>query len=622
MRYNSRVATRGVPMTVLDAQAEGAAIAAFVAGRTVPRLFRDTVAARPDAVALRWKDGDGWGEWTWRDYADRACRVAAGLGSLGVGRGDRVVVLMRNRPEFHVADVATMLLGATPISIYNSSAAEQLEYLIGHCGATVAIVEGGDYLARMLAVRDRLPSVREIVAIDGPGDSAGDDSVRRWSDLVASEPVDLDAAAVVARPEDLATVIYTSGTTGPPKGVMIDHSNVCWTVECLRRAFGEHDPNGSRIVSYLPMAHIAERMVSHYQGIAFGYEVTTCPEAGSVAQYLPAVRPQLFFGVPRVWEKIYAGVQAVAAADPAREADFRHALEVGAEAAACRARGEPLSAELAARYAPIEETVLGPVRAFLGLDQVASAQSGAAPLPVEILEFFRALGLELSEIYGLSETSGPMTWTPFRVRPGTVGPPIPGCEVVLGEDDEVLCRGGNVFRGYLDDPAKTADAIDGDGWFHSGDIGVFDDAGYLRIVDRKKELIITAGGKNISPANLEAALKASPLIGQVCVIGEARPFVSALLVLDPEVATAWAARNGIDATSLAELSRDPRVVAEIERIVGEANTHFSQVEQVKKFTLLPEEWSADSEELTPTMKLKRRGVAAKYAAEIEAMYAR
>ena len=279
-----------------------------------------------------------------------------------------------------------MLLGATPISIYNSSAAEQLEYLIGHCGATVAIVEGGDYLARMLAVRDRLPSVREIVAIDGPGDSAGDDSVRRWSELVASEPVDLDAAAVVARPEDLATVIYTSGTTGPPKGVMIDHSNVCWTVECLRRAFGEHDPNGSRIVSYLPMAHIAERMVSHYQGIAFGYEVTTCPEAGSVAQYLPAVRPQLFFGVPRVWEKVYAGVQAVAAADPAREADFRHALEVGAEAAACRAAGRAaLRRARGAVRTRSRRPCSGRVRAFLGLDQVASAKSGAAPLPVEIL---------------------------------------------------------------------------------------------------------------------------------------------------------------------------------------------------------------------------------------------
>jgi len=256
---------------------------------------------------------------------------------------------------------------------------------------------------------------------------------------------------------------------------------------------------------------------------------------------------------------------------------------------------------------------------MLGLDQITAPISGAAPLPIEVLGFFRALGLEFSEIYGLSETSGPMTWAPFRVRPGTVGPPIPGCEVVLADDGEVLCRGGNVFRGYLNDPEKTAEALDDDGWLHSGDIGVFDEAGYLKIVDRKKELIITAGGKNISPANIESALKAFPLIGQACVIGDGRPFVSALIVLDPEVAPAWAREHGISG-DLAELAHDPVVRGEVEREVAEANKRFSNVERVKKFTLLGEEWLPDSEELTPTMKLKRRGIHARYAAEIESMY--
>jgi long-chain acyl-CoA synthetase len=591
---------------------------AAVVGQTVPRLFAATVAERPDAVALRWKDGEGWAEWTWGEYAELACRVARGLAGLGVGRGDRVVLMMRNRPEFHVTDVAVLLLGATPISIYNSSAPEQVQYLTGHCHARAAVVEDGDYLARLTSVRDALPELAEVVLLDGDP-LAG---VHAFTDLLAASPVDLGDASTVARPDDLATVIYTSGTTGPPKGVMIDHTNVCWTVQSLRLAFGDLDPTGSRLVSYLPMAHIAERMTSHYQGMAFAFEVTTCPEAGAVAQYFPETRPQLLFAVPRVWEKVYAGVQAVVALDPAREEDFRRALDAGAEAVAYRARGEALPTDVAARFEAAETAVLRPVRELLGLDQILSAISGAAPLPIEILRFFRALGVQLSEIYGLSESSGPITWAPFQVIPGTVGPPIPGCEVVLGGDGEVLCRGGNVFRGYLDDPGKTADALDAEGWLHTGDIGVFDDDGYLRIVDRKKELIITAGGKNISPANLEAALKSFPMIGQACVVGEGRPFVSALLVLDSEVAPAWARRHGIDVSTPAALASNPELIAEVTRLVGEANRHFSQVEQIKKFTLLPDEWTPDSEELTPTMKLKRRGVTAKYAAEIEKMYER
>ena len=365
-----------------------AELAAVVAGRTVPGLFAACVAERPDAVALRWKEGDGWAEWTWSEYADRACRMAAGLAGLGVGRGDRVVLMMRNRPEFHVADIGALLVGATPISIYNSSAPEQVQYLAGHCRARLAIVEDHDYLERVLEVRDELPGLEEVVADrrrPHPTASAA------WPTLLGSDPVDLATAAAIAQPDDLATVIYTSGTTGPPKGVMLDHANVCWTVESLRRAFGDHDPTGSRLVSYLPMAHIAERMMTHYQGIAFGYEVTTCPEAGAVAQYLPAVRPQLFFAVPRVWEKMYAGLQACSPRTPTAKRSSS-ALDAGAEAAACRARDEPLPADLVARYEPAETSMLRPVRALLGLDQVESAISGAAPLPVEILRFFRALG--------------------------------------------------------------------------------------------------------------------------------------------------------------------------------------------------------------------------------------
>ncbi len=608
----------GLGRARLPAMTTSEEIAADVEGSTVATRFRDTVRQHGDRVALRWKDGDGWGELTWAEYADRACRLATALAGLGVVQGERVVLMMRNRPEFHIADVATMLLGATPVSIYNSSAPEQVEYLVRHCGAVVAIVEDIDYLERVLKVREQLPALDAVAIIDDDGRAPAD--VLQWADLVRSDPIDLDVAAGTAKPDDLATIIYTSGTTGPPKGVMLDHANIVWTVESLMRCWPEV-PYFSRMVSYLPMAHIAERMTSHYQGIVGVFEVTTCPEPSQVASYLPQVRPEVMFAVPRVWEKIHAGVLALAGADPNQQAMLDAALPVGARESEFRARGEALPADLAAEYEqarPVLDFVLG----LLGLDQIRAAISGAAPLPVEAIRFFRALGMEMSEIYGLSETSGPMTWAPFRVKVGTVGPPIPGCEVRLADDGEVLARGGNIFRGYLNDAERTAEALDADGWLHTGDIGVFDDDNYLKIVDRKKELIITAGGKNISPANLESALKSFPLIGQAAVIGDNRPFISALLVLDPEVAPAWATKQGLASTALADLARDPAVLAEIERNVDDANKRFSNVERIKKFTLLGEEWLSDSEELTPTMKLKRRGITAKYGAEIEAMYAR
>jgi long-chain acyl-CoA synthetase len=371
------------------------------------------------------------------------------------------------------------------------------------------------------------------------------------------------------------------------------------------------------------MAHVAERMTSHYQGITMGYEVTTCPEAGRVASYLPDVRPQIFFAVPRVWEKIHSSVQGVlAASGPEQQRRFTDALEVGRRVDEIRSRGGEPPADLDAALQEAEAATLRPARELLGLDQLVTAVSGAAPLSRDVLWLFRSLGVPLSEIYGLSESSGPLCWEPFRVRVGTVGPAIPGLEVRLGDDGEVLCRGGNVFRGYLDDPEKTAEAIDGDGWLHTGDIGKFDEDRYLRIVDRKKELIITAGGKNVSPANLEAALKSIPLVGQALVVGDNKPYIAALLVLDGELAPSWGKAHGIDDLSLRALAGNPEVIAEVQRGVDEAMRHFNHAEAVKKFVLLGDEWLPDSEELTPTMKLKRRAIHEKYAAEIASLYTR
>jgi long-chain acyl-CoA synthetase len=589
-----------------------------VRGQTVPTRFVQTVRATPDAIALRWKDGDTWRHWTWADYAERATRLAAGLRDLGVARGDRVVLMMRNRPEFHVADMATLLLGATPISIYNSSAPEQVQYLVGHCEARVGILEDDGYLERFQAVRAELPKLEHLITIEAAGSRP--DDVLDWHDLLDAVPLDLEAAAGIAQPGDIATVIYTSGTTGPPKGVLLDHLNVCWTIESLRLSLGDLAVAGRRVVSYLPMAHIAERMTSHYQAVALGYEVSTCPDGGAIAQYLPEVRPEIFFSVPRVWEKMHSGIIAIAAADPERKQQLETALGIGLKASDYRARGEELPDDLHAEWEAVDREGLALVRSIIGLDECIAAISGAAPIAVEVFDFFRALGVPISEIYGMSESSGPMTWAPFRIKAGAVGPEIPGSEVKLAEDGEVIARGGNVFRGYLNDPEKTAEALDADGWLHSGDIGVFDDEGYLRIVDRKKELIITAGGKNVSPANLEAALKAQELIGQACVIGEGRPFIAALVVLDPDVAPGWASRHDIHATSIAELADHPEVVAEVDREMRVAMEGFNQAESVKKVKVLCDEWLADSEELTPTMKLKRRGIASKYAREIEAFY--
>jgi long-chain acyl-CoA synthetase len=583
----------------------------------VPRLFRTTVEARPDAVALRWTDGTP-GALTWSQYADQACRVAAGLRDLGVGPGDRVVLMVRNRPEFHIADVATLLVGATPVSIYNSSAPEQVEYLAGHSEATVAITGEIAFLERFLKVRSSLPDLRHLVVVDDPNGLAPGDTTA-FADLASAAPLDFGEASEVARPEDLVTLIYTSGTTGPPKGVMITNTNLCWVVESMNRAL-ELDLAGWREVSFLPMAHIAERLMTHYFHIAHGTDVTTCPDPTQLAVYLRQVRPEFFLGVPRVWEKIYAGIQAALSADPEKKAGFDKALEVGAKAAQFRNRGEALPPELQAAWEQVDAAAFSNVRSLVGLDCMQVALTGAAPIPRRVLDFFINIGVPLSEVYGMSECTGPMTWTPYRIKPGSVGPPIPGQELKLLDDGEVCCRGGNVFPGYLKDPERTAECLDADGWLHSGDIGVMDEDGYVTIVDRKKELIITAGGKNISPANLEAAIKSFPLVGQACAVGDGRAFMAALIVLDPDVAPAWAKSHGIEAADLTELAAHPEVVAEVQRCIDEANARFSQVEKIKKFTILPAEWPPDSEELTPTMKLKRRGVLTKYADEIEALY--
>jgi long-chain acyl-CoA synthetase len=582
---------------------------------TIPGRFRATVEREGSRVALRHRRGKAWESITYTEYGDAVARAAAGFAALGVRSGDRIVLMLRNIVEFHILDMAAYFCGATPVSIYNSSSADQVAYLAGHCEAVVAVVEDAGFRRRFDAVRDQLPALRQIVSVR---DDSGDVT---YEQLLGHPPVDLRSAAARTQPGDLATVIYTSGTTGPPKGVMLTHASISAAIGALAEAGGKDEEwfRGKRMVSYLPMAHIAERLSSHYSGAFRGYEITACPDLAELGSYLREVHPNIFFGVPRVFEKLYAGVLAVLGADPVKADRFSDAIRTALPLRMAVAWDRDTQKDRDT-LRMLDDAVFSGVRAVLGFDEVELAVAGAAPISRELLEWYQSLGVPLSELYGMSESSGPMTWEPFRIKPGTVGPALPGTEVRLLDDGEIVCRGHHVFRGYLNDPERTNEALDSDGWLHSGDIGTIDDDGYVTIIDRKKELIITAGGKNISPANLEAALKLVPLVGQAFAVGDRQPYIAALLVLDPDQARAWATRAGRPEATLAELAADTSVHEIIGVGVAAAMAEFNHAEQVKRWTILAQEWLPDSDELTPTSKLKRRTISTKYAREIAALY--
>ncbi len=602
-------------MAVLDSASGGGVPQAWPG--TVTAALVSTAAARPGEVALRWRrPGGGWGSWTWGDYAERAARIAAGLRQLGVGRGDRVLLMTHNRPEFHAVDMATLLVGAVPVSVYNSSSAEEVAYVTTHADAVVAVVENAQYLDRFLQTGGAHGRLRQLVVVSETEETVPS-GVVPFQQLLEAGSTDLVADAGAVRPQDLATLIYTSGTTGPPKAVEITHANVAWTVRSLVQAVGHHVASW-RMISFLPMAHVAERVATHYLHAFEGTEVTTCHDPRFILEYLHEVRPQAIFAIPLVWEKAYRSIRALAAADPDQRQAFEAALEVGRQVADARAADRAPSPGLAAQWNEADR-LLSVVRDLAGMDQVELAVSAAAPIAPEIVVFFRSLGVPLSELYGLSESTGPLAWDPYRVRPGDVGHPIPGCEVRLTADGEVLGRGGNVFAGYFKDPAKTAEAIDPDGWLHTGDLGVLED-GRLRIVGRKKDLIVTTGGENVSPSTIETALRSAPLVGQACVAGDRRPYLVALLTVDPDALGAWAGQRDRVGMATEDLLRLPELREEVARQVGEVNRRFSRIEQVRRFAVLDHDWLADSDVLTATMKVKRERVLTKYAAEIDALY--
>jgi long-chain acyl-CoA synthetase len=595
-------------------------------GRTLCEQLAGHAAVHGEAPALSWKAADGWRTVDWRGYRRQVTEVALGLAALGVGRGDFVAIMAANRPEHVLVDQAAVHLGAVPTTLYATLAPEQIQWAAAHCGARVAVLEDRDLAKRWEELRDGLPALERVVVLDG---ADGLDGAVAWDDLVAAgraalaaEPGAADRLAAQVSPDDPAALLYTSGTTGPPKGVLLTHRNLLYQCAALDRLTGL--PDGLTTVSYLPLAHIAERVLSIYLPLRKRSQVYFCPDPAAAVEYVREARPSSFFGVPRVWEKVRAGITARLEAErPLRRRLARAAVATGLEVVRRRQRGRPVPPLLRARHALLDRLVLAKIRAAIGLDRCRHASSAASPLPVDVAEFFAAVGLPIVEVYGMTETSAVATGNPpGALRIGTVGPPIAGVEVRIAADGEVLVRGPGVIPGYFRDPEATAALIDRDGWLHTGDVGELDEAGYLRIVDRKKELIITSSGKNLSPANIEGLLKEHPLVGQALAYGDGRPYVVALVALDHEVLPAWAARNGLDPAGAAELAGDPLVLAEVQRAVDAANQRLSRIEQVKRFTVLPVEWTAESEELTPTLKLRRRVIHAKYAEELDALYAR
>ena len=585
---------------------------------TLAAALRVTAAENSDDVWVKNRDGSVVVRWS--DGLARVDKIAGGMRHLGVTKGDTVGLMLINRPEFHLVDFGVMTAGGTPYSIYQTYTAEQIEYLLRDAATSIIVTEQL-YLPVVQAACERLERTPQLVLVDGDGDAIPDGAIT-LEELEALDPTfDGAAAAAEIGPDDVLTLIYTSGTTGPPKGVQLSHNNLMYMVRGTSDIV--HFPRRSRVISWLPSAHIAERGAHHYLPAALGFEITTVDDYKLVMEALPEVHPQWFFAVPRIWEKLRGGLETMVASQPDEQREpLEAALAAAIEKVRLEQRGEAVPAELAATVAEADAKYFAALRTMLGLDEVVTINVGAAPTPVEVLEFFHAIGLPLAELWGMSETCGGGTVNPPNaVRIGTVGPAVPGVELKLAEDGEILIRGELVMLGYRNMPEETAATIDADGWLSTGDIGEFDEAMYLKIVDRKKELIINAAGKNMSPANIEAQIKtASPLIDQVCCIGDGRSYNTALIALDADFAPQWAAKEGIADASLASLSQDSHLLQVIGEAVEQGNERLARVEQIKKFKVLPAEWEPGGDELTPTMKLKRKPIAAKYADEIEALY--
>ncbi|MGQ0629773.1 MAG: AMP-dependent synthetase/ligase [Sporichthyaceae bacterium] len=582
---------------------------------TLCAAFQRTAAEIPDTVALRTVGGGV--EITYGEYAARARAITGGLAAAGLDSGDVISLMLTNRPEAYVVDAAAMHLGCAPFSIYATCPVEEVKWLLEQSGAKLVVTEPA-FSARVLAAVGQMDPAPQVILVEGEAPGA-----RTLADLEATPAppgFDFDAAWKAVTPATPITLIYTSGTTGLPKGVTHSHSSIL--AGCRNMNTVAPVSPGGRVMSFLPMAHIAERFISHYSAMCFGYTITTVPDPKAVAAALADVRPTRMFSVPRIYEKLYGALSGAIAneADPDKRKGMEWALDTGLRKVRAEQAGETVSAELLAEYAKADELVLSKLRQKVGFDDFEWPSVGAAPTPYAVLEFFHAIGVPIQELWGMSEILLVTLNPPEKVKLGTVGPAMPGVGMKLAEDGEVLISGPTVMLGYKDRPDLTAETVV-DGWLHTGDIGEIDADGYLKIVDRKKELIINSAGKNMAPSKIEGELKqGTTLIGQAICIGDARLYNVALLTLEPDVAAMWAAKNGLEGASTAEIAADPRVIAEVAAGVARANERLARVEQIKAYTLLANEWLPGGDELTPTNKLKRKPIEKKYSAEIEALY--
>lgn len=589
---------------------------------TLPALLARNAAEHGDLPALSWREGAGWSTLSWSDVRRKVAVLASGYAALGVERGEHVLLMMGNRPEHWLTDLALVHLGAVPVTVYGTSAPEQIAHIARHSRARVAVVEGARELERWepLLSDPEVPLERLVVA-----EAAEAGPHRTYGSLHASgarlhRSEAFEKGSREIRPEDPLTVVYTSGTTGDPKGVRLTHRNIM--LQAVRLDRHVDLPEHAEHVCYLPFAHIAERVLGIYLPLLRAAHVRLCADPAAVSAAVRELHPVQFFGVPRVWEKLAASVRAVLGRLPEEQ---RRAIEAANDLARSRAahreRGEEVPAALEASYAVAKDRVLDPLLSLAGLDRLLWTASATAPMPIDVVRFWAGWGITIMDAWGLTETSGVCTVnSPDGFRLGSVGRPIEGLELRLGADGEIFTRGETVFGGYLLPDGSVESASDGEGWFPTGDIGRLDEDGFLWLTDRKKELIITSNGKNVSPALVENTVKEHPLIGQALVHGDGRSYLVALLVLDPELAPAWAAAHGIEAVTPGELAAHPAVREEVARAVGAANARLNRTEQIKRYRLLTEEWGPESGELTPSLKLRRRVIREKFGALIEGLY--
>ncbi|MEM6994595.1 MAG: AMP-binding protein [Myxococcota bacterium] len=584
---------------------------------TVMEVFEKTADKYGKKVALRLKRGGSWKETSWTAYRDEVRAAAKSFIKLGVEPGKGVSIIGFNCPQWQVADLAAIYAGARPAGIYTTNSAEQCKYVASHSETAVAVVENADQLAKFLEIRDDLPDLKAIVMMYG---DSGEKDVYAWPEFLklgeSLEDGELEARIEAQKPDDVCTYIYTSGTTGEPKAVMISHDNITWTAKAALESLGAVDDD--HMLSYLPLSHIAEQIVSLHGPMVAGATVSYAESIEKLGDNLREVRPTIFLGVPRVWEKIQAKIQQAAAGNAGlKKAIGAWARKQGLKGGYADQTGEarPLF------YGIADSLVFTKVRAGLGFDRCRVAVTSAAPISKDTLEFFLSLGVPIMEVYGMSECTGPTTTSlPTAYKTGYVGRVLEGTELKIADDGEICMRGRHVFKGYFKNEAATTEALDDDGWLHSGDIGKIDKDGFLKITDRKKDLIITAGGENIAPQLIEGKLKGIPWVSQAVVVGDRQKHLSALLTLDETKLDDAIAAAGSKAKTMEEAAGDDKVAKWLQEQVDGVNKDLARVQTIKKIKVLPADLSIEGGELTPTMKVRRKVVNKKYQEFIDGFY--